>query len=387
MRSFFRSLPTGGERSAWRGGIIIILAAVFAMIPELIIGLTVTDNYRFNLLWPEQFVQQFRDAHLYPRWLPLAWNGLGAPTFYFYPPLFFWVTSSADIVTGGALGPARFVPIATTAILATSGLSMRAWLRIHGNERAAVIGAIAYVLSPYHLYDIYCRGALTEAAAYALTPVIMLSLARLGEGRSRYVVVLATGYAALLLTHLPTALLISVLLIPAYVIWTATRVERAAHFLASALAGGVLGIGLAAFYLIPAITLLPFVNSQSLNQGFYAPENWFFWRAPIGPMGGRILFIIPASIGAALLAISAVVAERGTRSVSPMFWAAVTLCVVALVGGLIPAFWKLPGLSLVQFPWRALLIVEFATITMLAMLHWKIGGSLALASITVLAFS
>src|SRR5690349_8951373 len=90
-------------RAAWRSFGLIAVVALLLMTPELLIGLTVTDNYRFNLLWPEQFGELFRSGHLYPRWLPHAWKGLGTPAFYFYPPIFFWVSSLVDVLTGGAL--------------------------------------------------------------------------------------------------------------------------------------------------------------------------------------------------------------------------------------------------------------------------------------------
>src|SRR4051794_8364519 len=92
--------------------LLILLVAVVAMAPELALGLTVSDSFRYNLLWPEQFATLFRDGHLYPRWLPLAWGGLGNPTFYFYPPSFFWVAAAIDTVTLGALAPERFTPLA-----------------------------------------------------------------------------------------------------------------------------------------------------------------------------------------------------------------------------------------------------------------------------------
>jgi hypothetical protein len=44
----------------------------------------------------------------------------------------------------------------------------------------------------------------------------------------------------------------------------------------------------------------------------------------------------------------------------------ITLVLAILIAGLVPPVWNLPGLKLVQFPWRALLLVEFAAVTMLA---------------------
>jgi hypothetical protein len=57
---------------------------------------------------------------------------------------------------------------------------------------------------------------------------------------------------------------------------------------------------------------------------------------------------------------------------------------VALIAGLVPPIWKLPGLRLVQFPWRALLLVEFALVTMLVMHPPRLRNILVLAGVTTL---
>ena len=55
LRAF--SVPTPGV-------LIIVLVAVLAIISELAIGLSPNDNFRFNLSWPQQFVELFRDQTL-----------------------------------------------------------------------------------------------------------------------------------------------------------------------------------------------------------------------------------------------------------------------------------------------------------------------------------
>jgi 6-pyruvoyl-tetrahydropterin synthase-like protein len=371
-------------RASRYGVLLIVLVAVAAMAPELALGLTVSDSFRYNLLWPEQFAGLFRQGQLYPRWLPLAWGGLGNPTFYFYPPLFFWVAAVIDTITGGSLTPARFTPLATLVVLAASGLTMRAWLIHHVDNRRALAGAIAYIVAPYHLYDIYARGALAEATTYALVPLVALALKRLGEGRSNYVPVLGAAYGALLLTHLPSALLVSLFLIAPCVAVLAAGSDRTVRFLAQALAGGVLGIGLAAFYLLPALGLLPYVSADALSASFYRPENWFFWHVNAGPMGGRMMLIVPIGIGALCLGAGAAVWARGREA---RFWAALAVVLVILIAGAIPPVWKLPGLEVVQFPWRALVLVEFAVVTALAITAPPLRKPLMLAGAATLAIA
>ncbi len=381
----FSSAMPGKPRRDRFGLAIIVLVAIALMSPELVLGLTVTDNFRFNMLWPEQFGALMRGGHLYPRWLPQAWEGLGTPAFYFYPPIFFWATGIFDTLTAGALSSERFVPFASLLLMLVSGLGMRAWLRTKVEERTALFGAVVFMAAPYHLYDIYCRGALAEATAYASVPFVMLALARVAEGRARWVPVLALSYGALLMSHLPTALLVSLLLIPPYVAWTVRSVARPARFLGLALAGGAIGIGIAAAYLIPALTLLPYVNPGSLTRAFYRPENWFFWTFPAGPMGARMMFIIPVAVGAALVAIGTCLGTRKEKEA--LFWAGLTIVLVALIAGLVPPFWRLPGLVMVQFPWRGLLLVEFTTITMLAVTTPSLRNPIVLAGAVTISFA
>jgi hypothetical protein len=380
----FSSLPRTVP-PATRATLIITLVAALAMAPELAIGLTVTDNFRFNLVWPEQFVELFRSGHLYPRWLPRCWGGMGSPVFYFYPPLVFWVTALVDTVSGGAISSERLVPFASLILLTVSGVAMRSWLRTRVGETRALLGAIAYMLAPYHLYDLYGRGALAEASAYASVPVVMLALARLGDNRPRFVPVLAVAFAALLFSHLPTALLVGLFLIAPYVAFIAVRAARPMRFLIMALAGGLTGIMLAAVFVVPALALLPHVSPNALSGSFYRPENWFFWHIRAGSMGGRMLLIVPICIAAFLFAAAAIISRPPEQSRrEPLFWAGLTIVLVSVVAGLIPPVWRLPGLALVQFPWRALLLVEFTTVTLLvtarqgAMKPLVLGGAAVL---------
>ena len=389
--SFFQPIDADvrSRPARWGSILFIVLVAVVAMGPELVTGLTVSDSYRFNLLWPEQFGELFRGGDPYPRWLPKSWDGMGSPVFYFYPPLFFWVAALVDTGLAGMLPPERFVPLASLIVLAGSGIGMRAWLLAHVSERRASLGAIAYMLAPYHLYDIYGRGALAEATAYASIPVLMLGLAKLGENRTRFLPLVALGYGALLFSHLPTALLVSLFLIPPYVAFIAARSASGIRFVSLALAGGLFGIALAAVYLLPALSLLRYVSPAALNGSFYQPQSWFYWHLQVGPVGApRMLLIIPVSVAALLFAAGTVRATRSARPGSELlFWGGVTGLLVILVAGAVPFVWKLPLLSLVQFPWRGLVLIEFTTVTMLAICAPSLRNFATAAAILLLAFA
>jgi hypothetical protein len=336
--------------------------------PTLVLGTLISHSSPQNLIWASQFADQFRAGILYPRWMPDSFDGLGSPAFYFYPPLPFWLDAVVSVVTANALSVSYRLAVTTTLILFLSGLAMHAWLlRTSGKRAAALIGAIAYMAAPYHLFDIFTRGAFAEATAYAVLPVVMLVL-RLTLERARWgLPLLALAYAALLLSHLPTALLCSITVIPAYVLFT----TRSPALLLRCAAGGALGIGLAAIYLLPAMTLQSWISAHELWTSFYRASNWFV-MAPerwVDPDTMRVIgsIVLAAAVLAAGLcfALLQLPDSEGRRQLG--FWVALSLACLILIAGLLPWFWDLPLVGKVQFPWRLLMVVEFALLTALCL--------------------
>ena len=178
---------------------------------------------------------------------------------------------------------------------------------------------------------------------------------------------LALAYAALLLLHLPTALLCSITVIPAYALF-ATR-SLPALLLRCAI-GGALGIGIAAIYLLPAMALQPWISAHELWTSFY--------RASLVRDGARALGRSRHHAGHRLDRARRRPAGRGPvpRPVQLPdgegrrdlgFWVALSLACLILIAGLLPWFWDLPLIGKVQFPWRLLMVVDFALLTALCL--------------------
>lgn len=352
---------SGEGRAASRGPsphwLIIALVAAAAFVPELATGPSTTDSLRYNIVWADQWRELVAAGDVYPRWLPRSWDAMGSPTFYFYPPLFFWAAAAFDLLTLRALETGALLSLTGAAILAASGLAMRRWLLARSLPRAALVGAVLYMLAPYHLYDLFARGALAEGSAYAALPLVFLALDRVAGGHKWGVAGLAAAYAALVVAHLPVALLASPL-VAAF----AFRSANSAHALLRMAAGGAIGIGLAAIYLVPALTLGEHILSEAFSGEFYRPERWFFWKSELWAASAVMWVVIPLWIGVALLA--AVSVTRGEKSPEMLFWGAATALMLLLIAGLPPQIWGLPFVEQVQFPWRLLVPVEFAAVTL-----------------------
>lgn len=313
-----------------RDPLVLLIVAVLLLSPSLVLGNLLSHSSPQNVTWAVQFSDQFRIGILYPRWLPDSFDGLGSPTFYFYPPIAFWVTATISLITLGALSTSYCLSLATLALLWASGMTMRAWLRpATASPRLALYGALAYMAAPYHLVDHYYRGAFAEFAAYAVLPLVMLSVRRIADGRRYGVLALAASYAALPMAHLPTSLLISLTALPLYVLYRGWRLAvpgPALKFFGRCAAGGVLGLGLSAIYLAPALGLQHWIPVDTLWEGDYRIENWFLltphrWPPPLDMM----LIIVSCAAAYTIAAIGVVTLQirtdglRGWRS-EPAFW-------------------------------------------------------------------
>lgn len=332
-----------------RPSLALAVAAAAIMLPTLLLGTLITHSSPQNLTWAAQFAEQFRAGVLYPRWMPDSFDGLGGPAFYFYPPLPFWADALVSVITANLLSVPYRLAVTSALILFASGLAMHAWLKTQAvSDRAALWGAIAWMAGPYHLLDFYMRGAFAEFTAFVFLPLVLLAV--------RSPVWLAFAYAGLLLSHLPSALLVSVTILPLAVLARApTPLE-----LAKIVAGGALGIGLAALYLVPALTLQEWISADQLwKPAFYRAERWLVLTPSRWPEPYIMQAIAWFCAAYALAAAGVIVCARR------FFWPVTALACLALVVGVVPWFWQLPELSKVQFPWRLLLVVEFAAITAL----------------------
>ena len=354
----FRSVVLGPHKPATAFGLIVLLALL--LIFRIYLGPTILhDSLAVYWVWADQFTQELARGHLYPRWLPASYAGLGAPVFYYYSPLAFYFIGAF-----GLAGLSTYASLIATFGCAFAASGIACWYWLKGRSNHPLLGAACFMAAPYHLFDYVDRGALPESVAIALIPVLAIGLRRIAERRGG-IVVTALAYAAMIGTHLPLALLSSVFLIAPYAIWHCRRI--AAFALASAL-----GIAASAIYLLPALALEPYHDGAQLYR---APElrtdywNLFNnnWSDPTFAM---IFLIIAASIATAVL----ITFRQRDR------WAVLAIAVAAIVAGIIPLFWSLPVLEKVQFPYRALPIAEFALATAIARLPSDQGLALKIAT-------
>jgi len=342
---------------------------------------------------------QWKEHVAYPRWHESANYEFGEPRFIFYPPLSWMLGAALGLAVRWSAVPAVFVVIAQMGGGLTAFALARRWLPFRG---ALAAGAF-YAANPYALLVVYLRSDFAEQLASALLPLLFLfafdlaDAARSRESWAKSMVPVALVFAAIWLSNAPAAVLASYAMALMFAwIGLADRDWHAPVRGASALA---LGLGLAAFYLVPAAYEQRWVNiEQVLSKGLTPSEN-FLYTTTSDPqhtffnwMASTVAVLLVVTTGAAafltlLRERQAIEPETLTRTGAArallVVSGAATLLMLRVSGF---AWTLLPKLRFVQFPWRWLLILAipgavFVGACATRRLGWICMGLTALASV------
>jgi hypothetical protein len=209
------------------------------------IGTHDMSNHVHNM---QQFDKSLRSGLAQPRWFSEVNNGYGSATLNYYQRGLYYLTSLGHLLTKDWWWGIFLVCVFA---IAGSGLSFYFLASQFYGKTASIIGAILYMLLPYHLLNLYWRGALAELLAYVLLPLITLFAVRLGrEGRFRHYALFGLFYGLYLMTHMPTGILLTYTLAFFAVVWAAK--ERDLEVGGRLAVGMAIGILLSATYWLPA---------------------------------------------------------------------------------------------------------------------------------------
>jgi hypothetical protein len=229
---------------------LALLTGVLALLwPMLQRGYPITHSTHFNLSWAFQYQRQFFGGQFYPRWLEYSNFGYGNPTFAFYPPL--CMVAPLPFRLLGLDMPGSLVASMGLA-MAVFGLGLYVLLRQVLPWALALGLALLSMAGPYWLVDIYQRGAIGEVWAIAILPwIFWASLQTICRPQSiGPVAVLALSYGLLTLSHLPTLLVFTLIWLP--LPWVLGGRDPFWPRVGRCYLGFGLGLGWAAFYLLPA---------------------------------------------------------------------------------------------------------------------------------------
>jgi len=256
------------------------------------------------------------------------------------------------------------------------------------SRRAARFGALCFVMNPYALTIIYARSDFAELLAIAFFPLLLLTALRLcGISRQRpgfkEILAFAIVFSGVWLSNAPAAVIATYSAGLVFVF--STLQKRAWKPLAKGATGMLLGFGLAAFYMIPALYEQRWVKITGALGGGLAPsENFLYAKTSDSEhdffnriaSNVALMLVTWAVVGAAIVWNTM---RRDDRGIKPAMLPVITALALAATLLMLPMtslLWRyLPELKFVQFPWRwmsliAVCAMVFTALSMKGRIEW-----------------
>ncbi len=373
-------------------GLNLLFISIFATLASwgLLQELTfrTADAERHHYYWLNELNYLIRQGELYPRWAPDFAFGHGFTIFNFYAPTSRYL---AEIFVLAGMQPAFAFHAVLIATSALGAIGMYFVARQYLAGSFSVVVAIAYIYNPYRLANLYQRGAIGETIVFGFLPFLLLALnmlLKLDISFGRAILFGAGIYALILCTHQLTGFFSLFFLVGPFILlnlgWLLWQEKKSGWKLAIGKLGwriwrvGLalgLGVGLSAFYLLPA-----FVESGNVKLGSllrYKPNTGLLnlsnpvrlgeWvariEAPKSPVPGLdnlawigVSYLVLAGLG---LLLTLIPMYRGNRQIAPVIIASliVIVCLVMQINFTRPFWDNVPFMRYIELPWRLMIFV------------------------------
>lgn len=305
---------------------MMVFALGFVLWPLMRRGFYVSDDGEWMVIRLSAFYQSLADGQFPVRFLGRLNNSYGYPVANFLYPGFLYIGSVLHFFGLSFVTSVKAIMVVSVA---GAGIAIYVSLRRRFEAFAASLGAIAFIGSPYLLYDLYTRGSVGEILAFFPASAGLYSI--LADKRWLFALVVA----GLIMSHNTLALLFLVVCIVFILI------TRRGGFLWPFL----VGLGLAAFFWIPAIAEKRYVRFDLVsvsNPMAYMLRPETMWIAGTAGLVACLMLLVG----------SVKKLEVTTRTAIALYIA--SLFMVLPVSGFL---WSVrPIAALVQFPYRMLAV-------------------------------
>lgn len=357
------------------GLIFVIVLSFFSILPFFHSGFfSMHDDTQVVRVY--EMAKALRDGQFPVRWVADLGYGYGYPIFNFYSPLPYYLGGFLNLIGLDAL-------LATKLMMGLgillSGIFMYFLAKEFWGEIGGVVAGLFYTYAPYHALDIYVRGAVGEFWAMAFLPLMALGFYKaIRQKQWRWVIVGSFGYTGVILSHNLTAMMVTPFLIVALIIFSFNAYKRKKLYaIRYALYAFLFGLGLSAFYWLPAILEMGYTNVSSQIGGGADFRNHFvciqqLWDSPWGFGGSAPGCIDGFSFRIGKLHILAVLFSllplfgwwQKKKLESRMIFISILFFLVSvfLMLEISKPIWEaVPVMAYIQYPWRFLIFVTFTS--------------------------
>lgn len=372
--------------------IIIFFVVLIYTKPFFRPGFFPTHDGEWAIVRLAEMQRELKDLQIPPRWSDYLNHGYGYPLFNFTYPFPFYLGTVLKFLSIGLTDSIKMIFVGSVFL---SAIFMFLLGRELAGDFGGLLASVFYTVAPFRLVDLYIRGSIGESLSLAIFPMLFyLSLKFILKPSAVKLVACSITLAVLILSHNIMALVFFPLwLVFLYVALISYFEDVKLYTWRYFLPMIFLGLGLAAYFFIPALfekqyVLLSKVKladaaSNFINIRDYLLSPWNYGVKPSYQLGW-------AHILAGILAIISLVLSKDIDK--KRYWP-ILIFILGSIFILVfyahpfsAEFWNVPPLSWFDFPWRFLTPLAFflALSTIFLPLHRitkYIGGFLMIITV------
>lgn len=305
------------------------------------------------------------------RILPNLGFGYGYPLFNFYPPFVYYFAEIFKLLGFGYIDSVKLM-IGSGFLF--SYIFMYLFVKEQFGKMAGALAAALYVLAPYHVVDVYVRGALPEFWSFVFVPAIFWSILRLQRTGKRIFIAYSSVFGSgLILTHN----LVAIMLVPfiaIYFLYLIYISKTKFNLISQAFLGLITGVSLSAFFWLPsffekgytAVNILT-IELADYSQHFVCARQFLFSKwgysgSVPGCLDGLSFNLgLVHTVFVVLLLVFLVINIQNVKKYIVLVLFLLLFALSLFLQTVHSKFiWdKLSFLSYIQFPWRFLVITSF----------------------------
>ena len=287
-------------------------------------------------------------GQILPRWAADLNYGYGMPLFNFIYHVPYLVTS-VPVALGSTLVFAYKFALLVSFL--TAGVFMYLFARkFFNDQKIALVVALLYQFTPFHLIDLVDRGDMAEGFAVAFLPLVLYAILR------EHIPLIAISSLLLITSHNSVSLLFFGIAILFTLSFSKNKTKG--------LVGLGLGLGLSAFYWMPALLERKYTYGDLFMKNLFTShfvQPWLLFIPNITDASSLQVGDVAVSFG--LMPTIALMLTFVKKIPKKIFWFCIMLTSVSVVM-MLPIsrfFWeRIAILRMFQFPWRFLNIPVFS---------------------------
>lgn len=340
--------------------LILTLPAVVALFQP---GFFPSHDGEWMVIRLSAFHQALREGQFPVRWSIRLNHGFGYPVFNFLYPLPFYFGELFYLLSGSFTQAIKLVFIGS---FFASALTMFYWLRQKFSFWPALVGSLVYIYTPYRFVDTYVRGSIGESLGFVFIPLMFYALDLIPKKPKTGIILGAFAVAATILSH--NVFIIFVILAAIYGILSLPH-----RYLKHLTLIFLLGAALSAYFWVPALTELKYVYASKLTVANPVDHLVTLRQLLLPAWGyGPSSPVDPASMSFQVGLVNWIIIFLSLVFFRRYLFLITSLVAIFLMHRSAAPIWSIvPGISVIQFPWRLLSLTTFTTSVLAAYLFKK----------------